>query len=51
MSPCIAPEQFQRLLAEQLTAADHHALDAHVDTCSQCQQTLERLLNGSVPIK
>jgi WD40 repeat protein/serine/threonine protein kinase len=45
MSPCIAPDQFQRMLAEQLTAADHQALDAHVETCSQCQQTLERLLN------
>jgi hypothetical protein len=34
MSPCIAPDQFQRMLAEQLTAADHQALDAHVETCS-----------------
>jgi WD40 repeat protein len=46
MSRCILPEQFQRLLAEQLSEAERQALDAHVDACPRCQETLARLLEA-----
>jgi WD40 repeat protein/predicted Ser/Thr protein kinase len=46
MSRCIVPEQFQRLLAEQLSQAECKALDAHVDACPRCQETLARLLEA-----
>jgi WD40 repeat protein len=45
MSRCIPLHQFERLLAEQLSPAERQVLDAHVDTCSQCQQVLARLLD------
>jgi WD40 repeat protein len=46
MNPCISPEQFQRLLAELLSEAERRALDAHVDACPHCQETLARLLEA-----
>ena len=45
MNRCIPREQFQRLLAEQLSPAERRALDAHVDTCGPCQEALLRLLD------
>jgi tetratricopeptide (TPR) repeat protein/tRNA A-37 threonylcarbamoyl transferase component Bud32 len=45
VNPHVALEQFQRLLAEQLSASERQALEAHVDLCVECQQTLARLLD------
>src|SRR5262249_4487044 len=45
VSPCVSPEQFRRLLAEQLSAAERQALEAHVEACPECQQRLARLLD------
>jgi hypothetical protein len=45
MSHCLTPEQFQRLLAEQLDTAERRAIDAHVDACPACQEKLARLLD------
>jgi serine/threonine protein kinase len=45
VSRCLSADQFQALLAEQLSAAERGALDAHVDVCSDCQATLTRLLD------
>jgi hypothetical protein len=38
-------EQFQRLLAEQLSASERQVLEAHVDTCVECQETLAGLID------
>jgi eukaryotic-like serine/threonine-protein kinase len=46
MSRCIADEQFQRLLSDQLSEAERQALEAHVDSCGECQERLARLLDG-----
>jgi WD40 repeat protein/serine/threonine protein kinase len=46
MNPCIPPEQLQRLLAEQLSETERKVLDAHVDACARCQETLVRLLEA-----
>jgi WD40 repeat protein len=45
MNRCISLRQFQRLLARQLNPEEQRELDAHVDVCSQCQQTLAHLLD------
>jgi WD40 repeat protein len=45
MSRCLSREQFQRLLAEQLNAAERRVIDAHVDGCPVCQEKLARLLD------
>src|SRR5437879_9770197 len=47
MSRCLDAEQFQRLLAEQLSAGERKTLDAHVDLCSDCQEELARLLDAN----
>jgi serine/threonine-protein kinase len=47
MNHCITPEQFQRLLAEQLNPAERQALEAHVEVCTPCEQMLARLLEDS----
>jgi hypothetical protein len=43
MTPCPSTEQLLRLLADQLAAPDADTLEAHVDGCAFCQQTLEEL--------
>jgi WD40 repeat protein len=45
MTPCLTPEQFQRLLTEQLDAAQRGTIDAHVDACPDCQEKLAHLLD------
>ena len=47
MSRCVTLDQFRRLLGGQLTAAEREALEAHVDACTPCQETLTRLLDDS----
>jgi hypothetical protein len=46
MSPCISPEQFQRLLAEQLNDHERASLEAHVEACPECEQKLAGLLEA-----
>jgi serine/threonine protein kinase len=45
MNPCLSPDQFQRLLAEQLDAVQRQNIDAHIDACPACQEMLARLLD------
>jgi Putative zinc-finger len=47
MTRCLTPEQFQRLLAEQLSPAERSTVDSHIDTCPDCQETFARLLDES----
>jgi formylglycine-generating enzyme required for sulfatase activity len=49
MSQCLDPEQFRRLITEQVSAADRTVLEAHIDVCPSCQEKLERLLEGDEP--
>src|SRR5262249_10053601 len=46
MSPCITPDQFQRLLADQLSDRERARLEAHVEACPQCEQKLACLLEA-----
>ena len=41
MRPCPPVEHLQRLLAEELTAAEEEALDDHLRQCSVCRRALE----------
>ena len=43
MPPCPSEDLLQRLLAEALVPADRSPLETHVEQCTGCQQTLERL--------
>jgi serine/threonine protein kinase len=43
MGDCPSHTLLQELLAEQLPDSQREALEAHVEVCSVCQQTLERL--------
>jgi len=52
MNRCIPPDQFHRLLDEQMNAAERQTLEAHVDGCALCQEALARLLEeteGNAP--
>src|SRR5262245_45169054 len=46
MSPCITPEQFQRLLAEEMDDSERATVEAHVEACPQCEQQLACLLDA-----
>src|SRR5262249_31206015 len=48
VEPCPSQSQLGRLLTEELGATERSALETHVEHCSQCQQTLERLTEDSV---
>jgi hypothetical protein len=43
MSVCPSRTHFERLLADQLTSSEEGALNAHLGSCSSCQQTLDEL--------
>ena len=43
MNTCPTLDRLRRLLAEELTSEEQAAVEAHVDGCAACQQTLERL--------
>ncbi len=47
MSSCVTPEQFRRLLAEDLSPPERQTVEAHVDACPHCQEALARLLDGT----
>src|SRR5947209_7369749 len=47
MSNCPCPEQLQRWLADQLGSPLEQAVAAHVETCPNCQQALERLTGAA----
>jgi hypothetical protein len=46
MSHCPSLEELRQLLADELDAARRQAVEAHVETCSACQEALARLSNG-----
>jgi len=43
MTPCPPPEQLERLIREQLPAAQAAEVERHIAACIPCQQVLERL--------
>jgi len=43
MTGCPSREQLRQLLAQQLDAAEGAALEAHVEGCAACQDSLARL--------
>ena len=43
MNSCPSARQLDRLLADGLDADEHTSVSAHVETCADCQQTLEHL--------
>src|SRR6516164_6938377 len=43
MSPCPNREQLRQLFADQLNATDRATLEAHVEGCAACQDSLARL--------
>jgi serine/threonine protein kinase/Flp pilus assembly protein TadD len=50
ISPCPPVEQFQRLLAGQLEAAERSVLDSHLEACLLCQDRLDRLSREIDPV-
>jgi tRNA A-37 threonylcarbamoyl transferase component Bud32 len=46
---CPSPDQLERLLGEELADADRTAVESHVETCTACQERLERLAASTVP--
>jgi len=48
MNPCPHLGKLQRLLADDLPQVERSVVETHVEHCSLCQQTLERLTNDSV---
>jgi tetratricopeptide (TPR) repeat protein len=57
MTRCPSSDRLQQLLADQLAGPEAEAVEAHVETCARCQQTLERLTSarheqsGEVPVQ
>jgi serine/threonine-protein kinase len=47
MMHCPSSDRLRRLLADRLAGADAAAVEAHVETCSCCQQALEELTGGA----
>src|SRR5262245_9331867 len=45
---CPPPDELDRLLAEQLSGPQRDAVEAHVESCSPCQERLDRRV-GSPP--
>src|SRR5690349_2926844 len=45
MNPCHCAERLRSFVANQLSAAEQAALDAHLRQCVPCQQALEALLD------
>lgn len=45
MKHCLGPDQFQRLLTEEVSATERTVLEAHIDVCPICQDKLARLLD------
>src|SRR5262245_5424737 len=56
MRHCPSAEQLQALLADRLAGPEAEAVEAHVESCPACQQTLEQLTgnadarNGQEPL-
>jgi WD40 repeat protein/serine/threonine protein kinase len=43
MNNCPLPNQFERLLAEQLASNEQDAIETHIERCAQCQRQLEEM--------
>jgi serine/threonine protein kinase len=50
MTRCPARDELQRLLDEQLAASDRDCVEAHVEECAGCQNTLSELSEASASI-
>jgi serine/threonine protein kinase len=48
MADCPAPEQLTLLLEERLPGPDAARVEAHVQNCARCQETLDALSGGSL---
>jgi serine/threonine-protein kinase len=46
---CPDPDRLQKLLDGSLSPADQSELSGHLDTCVNCQHTLEELATGTAP--
>jgi WD40 repeat protein len=44
---CPGPDRWEELLTAELPPEEQSALNTHLETCANCQQTLERLAAGS----
>jgi tetratricopeptide (TPR) repeat protein/tRNA A-37 threonylcarbamoyl transferase component Bud32 len=49
VTACPADAEFDRLLADELSADDEAVLEAHVAACAACRARLDRLTGGRVP--
>ena len=49
-SGCPSAEDLERLLSEELSDTDRTAVEAHVETCADCQQRLERLVTPTAQL-
>jgi serine/threonine protein kinase len=50
VSPCPPRLQLERLLAEQLGGPERATVEAHVESCSTCQDRLDRLIGAPPPV-
>ena len=50
VSGCPSAEDLERLLSEELSDTDRTAVEAHVETCADCQQRLERLVTPTAQL-
>src|SRR5262245_14773203 len=46
--PCPPADELERLLAEQLSAAERETVEFHVENCTTCQERLDRLVGAQV---
>jgi WD40 repeat protein/serine/threonine protein kinase len=47
MTSCPSPDQLEKLLADDLEGAKAKEIEAHLDSCSACQQALEALTSAT----
>src|SRR5207248_6109860 len=50
MSQCPSSVQLEQLLAEKLTGPEYETLEAHVESCTSCQERLELLASSTVRV-
>jgi serine/threonine protein kinase len=43
LGPCPPADDLERLLSEQLSAAERETVEMHVESCTSCQQRLDRM--------
>ncbi len=50
VSGCPKAEQLDQLIRGELPEDSSHLLTSHLETCSSCQATIEKLASGEIPI-